>query len=384
MAQNSDALQEPSMDELLASIREIIEENTGIPSQNAPQSGRPSPQFQQSGAQKQFANPNYGAAMPDLRQDIRVGSGAVQSGEANNLSSGSGFDPYSANHYSNDDIRENRDSYSNPANMPGMRNNNQPQEERRGRNFTQDRNFGAERGDFPHSDPVSARPIQDSMNALAKKIGLGRGGAPVPDNARGQTSAALRDIPMSSANQERNFPGMPNKAREQGGSGSQPHIAPIGAPQAQRSSASPNFSQSHSETGAGGGVYDDRGNAQRAFLSRGNEGITGIQDKVQGAEGHQSGNDTSQRGFQNIRGSDMPQNAGGARYGGSRAGIRRSAPSESILGAGGSFPADVEHSTEDLLRPYIAQWLDGHFKELFEKILREEVQRFIQSMRSGR
>jgi len=48
MAQNSDGLQEPSMDELLTSIRKIIEENTGASPQentlmrrsNAPERAR--------------------------------------------------------------------------------------------------------------------------------------------------------------------------------------------------------------------------------------------------------------------------------------------------------------------------------------------------------
>lgn|GEM_PF-1725768 len=45
------------------------------------------------------------------------------------------------------------------------------------------------------------------------------------------------------------------------------------------------------------------------------------------------------------------------------------------------FRNDVERSAELLLRPYISQWLDDHFRQLFERILREEVQRFIQALR---
>lgn len=45
------------------------------------------------------------------------------------------------------------------------------------------------------------------------------------------------------------------------------------------------------------------------------------------------------------------------------------------------FRADVERSAELLLRPYIAQWLDEHFRQLFERVLREEIQRFIQALR---
>ncbi|RCL01002.1 MAG: hypothetical protein JSC188_000741 [Candidatus Tokpelaia sp. JSC188] len=46
-----------------------------------------------------------------------------------------------------------------------------------------------------------------------------------------------------------------------------------------------------------------------------------------------------------------------------------------------AFQSDVERSAELLLRPYIAQWLDEHFRQLFERILREEIQRFIQALR---
>lgn len=45
------------------------------------------------------------------------------------------------------------------------------------------------------------------------------------------------------------------------------------------------------------------------------------------------------------------------------------------------FRNDVERSAELLLRPYISQWLDEHFRQLFERILREEIQRFIQALR---
>lgn len=46
-----------------------------------------------------------------------------------------------------------------------------------------------------------------------------------------------------------------------------------------------------------------------------------------------------------------------------------------------NFRADFEKSAELLLRPYIAQWLDEHFRHLFDKILREEIQRMVQSLR---
>jgi len=45
------------------------------------------------------------------------------------------------------------------------------------------------------------------------------------------------------------------------------------------------------------------------------------------------------------------------------------------------FRAEFEKSAELLLRPYIAQWLDEHFHHLFEKILREEIQRLVQNLR---
>jgi len=45
------------------------------------------------------------------------------------------------------------------------------------------------------------------------------------------------------------------------------------------------------------------------------------------------------------------------------------------------FRAEFEKSAELLLRPYIAQWLDEHFHHLFEKILREEIQRMVQNIR---
>jgi len=45
------------------------------------------------------------------------------------------------------------------------------------------------------------------------------------------------------------------------------------------------------------------------------------------------------------------------------------------------FRTDVERSAELLLRPYISQWLDEHFRQLFERILREEIQRFVQALR---
>jgi len=41
----------------------------------------------------------------------------------------------------------------------------------------------------------------------------------------------------------------------------------------------------------------------------------------------------------------------------------------------------IERSTEQILRPYITQWLDDHFRQLFERVLQEEVQRLIQSLR---
>jgi len=41
------------------------------------------------------------------------------------------------------------------------------------------------------------------------------------------------------------------------------------------------------------------------------------------------------------------------------------------------FVAEFEQSAESLLRPYIASWLEAHFHDLFEKILREELQRLI-------
>jgi len=44
------------------------------------------------------------------------------------------------------------------------------------------------------------------------------------------------------------------------------------------------------------------------------------------------------------------------------------------------FRAEFEKSAELLLRPYIAQWLDEHFHHLFEKILREEIQRLVQNL----
>jgi len=42
------------------------------------------------------------------------------------------------------------------------------------------------------------------------------------------------------------------------------------------------------------------------------------------------------------------------------------------------FLAEFEQSAELLLRPYIASWLEEHFHHLFEKILREEIQRVMQ------
>jgi len=42
------------------------------------------------------------------------------------------------------------------------------------------------------------------------------------------------------------------------------------------------------------------------------------------------------------------------------------------------FLAEFEQSAELLLRPYIAGWLEEHFHHLFEKILREEIQRLMQ------
>ncbi|UXN07326.1 DUF2497 domain-containing protein [Bartonella sp. HY761] len=44
-----------------------------------------------------------------------------------------------------------------------------------------------------------------------------------------------------------------------------------------------------------------------------------------------------------------------------------------------ALEADFEKSAENLLRPYIAKWLDEHFSELFEKVLREEIKRVIQA-----
>lgn len=41
----------------------------------------------------------------------------------------------------------------------------------------------------------------------------------------------------------------------------------------------------------------------------------------------------------------------------------------------------IERSTEQILRPYITQWLDEHFRPLFERVLQEEVQRLVQSLR---
>ncbi|UXM94177.1 DUF2497 domain-containing protein [Bartonella sp. HY329] len=44
-----------------------------------------------------------------------------------------------------------------------------------------------------------------------------------------------------------------------------------------------------------------------------------------------------------------------------------------------ALDADFERSAENLLRPYIAKWLDEHFSDLFEKVLREEIKRVIQA-----
>jgi len=42
------------------------------------------------------------------------------------------------------------------------------------------------------------------------------------------------------------------------------------------------------------------------------------------------------------------------------------------------FLGEFEQSAELLLRPYIASWLEEHFQDLLEKILREEIQRLMQ------
>ncbi|RCL03411.1 MAG: hypothetical protein JSC161_000159 [Candidatus Tokpelaia sp. JSC161] len=54
---------------------------------------------------------------------------------------------------------------------------------------------------------------------------------------------------------------------------------------------------------------------------------------------------------------------------------------ESAGGSAKGFYNDVERSVEQFLRPYIAQWLDEHFRDLFERILREEIQRLIKNLR---
>jgi len=53
-------------------------------------------------------------------------------------------------------------------------------------------------------------------------------------------------------------------------------------------------------------------------------------------------------------------------------------PRQALTDLEKGFLAEFEQSAELLLRPYIAGWLEEHFHHLFEKILREEIQRLMQ------
>jgi len=335
MAQNSDALQEPSMDELLASIREIIEENTGAaPQGGQAQGGDNAARNAQSDNTVSMRVRNHDTTMPNLKQDIRL---------RNNGDNGNAVS-----------------SRPNGYNAVG--------------NFAHSHNGGRDNG-FPHNGFVghaegnaapirgnnagrNSRPVQDSMNALAERIGLHR------NNASANNSAAKAEIggrPYQPDNNASSLPPFITAPARNGSAGN-------GRP----------FSPANNAWPQNGGQAVQGGNMARARVN------------PAAAEADFRNNGSARPGrFQAAEIKTGQPVAGQPPMGAERSGDSRSAEMHfaekqaAIADFDKNLPADVEHSTENLLRPFIAQWLDEHFRNLFEKILREEVQRFIQSMRRG-
>jgi len=341
MAQNSDALQEPSMDELLASIREIIEENTGsAPQEGAAQSAANAVRPAQNGNNASMQVRNHDTTMPNLKQDIRL-----RDGGAAPMRPGGGYNNTAQGGYNGG-----RDPAFSPNAFPGAANVHAAPARGPGNNAG-----NAGRNGFP---------APDSMNALAERIGLHRNNAAAaaenyarpyqPDNnASPLPPFAAAPAHSGPAAQPRPYP--PAQAAWPHNSGP---MNPNGSP-ANNGPAMPN-----------NGVMRPRLNpaAGEAEFRHNNAARPGRLPPAEAKAG------------QAARPAMEPERAGGDRPAGGGHFMAKH-----IFGADfdKNLPADVEHSTENLLRPFIAQWLDEHFRNLFEKILREEVQRFVQSMRRG-
>jgi len=429
MAQNSDALQEPSMDELLASIREIIEENTGIPPQES------SPARGANGAQNRMPPMNgagrYDAALPNLKQDIFVRND-------NKPASGPNGRPlYGSPHPNNTGgagpnapvYPNSRDNIMAPA---GQNNGQMPGGRAAGGGYPGAGGYGQNPGarpmrEAPQGQPRApqpeapqnmrrpdaraaqdARPVQDSMNALAERIGLRRSPAPAPAY---NAPAANNSAPQGSrpARAERPAPAAPasynapiNAMPPQNG-----NFSPAGgaaASQAGRSSGAAPYPQpQNGDYGYNESSRNENGRPQRAEENGGQSAprfnpaaMAGYQQREREAaerqpQPYEAESRSSRPAYAaaDIMPAARPQNAerpgmadwlDSADASGNEPAKLSPAAAYAASELKKAFPAEVEHSAENLLRPFITQWLDEHFRELFEKVLREEVQRFIQSM----
>lgn len=339
MAQNSDALQEAGMDELLASIREIIEENSAAAPQSARAGGGDSFSKETGGGRAHAQN----AVMPDFRQDIRVHGDSAAGGQNGFASAqGRGSD---ASVYKNG--RE--------GNIPAVNRSN---------------GFGGLPGaGGAHISPARGDvsvPVQDSMNALAERIGLNQGNSGAESGLR----AAFNDKSGRSQAEREVAPPFiaAHGGRSSGNGGSPAFASPPSMNNGSMANGSPDI---ESRRHAGNMPARARFNPPAIEPNFRDAGYP-MRERLYSADINSGAVPVSSR-MEAERG-------GGGRSGGVRLAERRSEG----FGLDKNYSADVEHSTESLLRPLIAQWLDEHFQGLFEKILREEVQRFIHSMRGDK
>lgn len=352
MAQNSDTLQEPSMDELLASIREIIEENAGLPpqegqmqGQNKDNAGRFS-QNSASAAERPRGQEPAMQQMPHLKQDIRLRN------VGNNGNNNAAMPPQNGYNSggSNGIYPQGRNNNFAPGGFngfaAGVSGNSAPPRDSRDANVRE------------------AAPMQDSMNALAERIGLRRHDTAARNETPGQARPADSGV-------DNNVAPPPSFMIPAAASGGRPNSHASGSYPA--AGAVPFKNNGGSVNG--GAPADGRFNPMAAPAGFRDSGHN-RQESPRAADGKDG----------MAFAASMRQKASQERKADGRlpAGRITGEAGEYVTHAGveKNMPADVEHSTENLLRPFIAQWLDEHFRGLFEKVLREEIQRFIrQSLR---
>lgn len=378
MAQNSDALQEPSMDELLASIREIIEENTGIPQQdgqdraafkngNMNGSAR-APQSHEAGQGHNKAG--FDGAIPHLKQDIRLRNDRYAAPPISRPQSAfvqPGGEAYPAQPQNSQGARREQGRWE--AAQPSDEINMAPQA-RNGALNGAGRPVREAYPALPAQDAAFAqesRPVQDSMNALAERIGLRRG-APTAYN-EGQSKPAQPQA-------DHNFAPLPSMAQPVRGGAAPAGVAAGNNGQYGRAPFGQESGYAHKDAApqANNNAGDMHSRFNPAAVSARYHDNNEAQEKPVAFPMKETG-----------RAAPMPQQKASAEPAGEMRGAAGSAAfaqeqRSKLTEIEKSLPADVEHSTENLLRPFITQWLDEHFRGLFEKILREEVQRFVQSM----